>query len=176
MQVFSRCLIVKSAFKKGKENKQPPPTNKNPTNSLKIKYRIISNQVQYGSKEFLGKKLCGSLLDTHRGCLLKVLRSAPLVEQIKPSSEGTVPIARCDKHAPAALRLMLLLLVNTRKGTSRVREEGDEVTLPCLSLGLAIQVSRSWLQLRGCWLTEGTESSGFGHRRYFLPEGMALRH
>lgn len=167
----------KICFKKRKRKENPTnPTNKTPANSLKIKYRIISNQVQYGSKEFLGKNLYESLLDRHRDCLREVLHDDPVAEQIKPSSEGTVPIARCDSHAPAALRLMLLLLVNTRKGTTRSREEGDEVTLPCLSPGLAIQVSRSWLRLRGCWLTEGTESSGFGQRRCFLPEGMALRH
>lgn len=57
MQVFSRCLTVKSALKKKKQL-----TNKNPTISLKLKYRIISNQVQYGSKEFLGKNLCESLI------------------------------------------------------------------------------------------------------------------
>lgn len=59
MQVFSRCLIVKSALK----NLKKTPNNKNPpTNSLKLKYRIISNQVQYGSKKFIGKSLCESLM------------------------------------------------------------------------------------------------------------------
>lgn len=59
MQVFSRCLTVKSALKKKIKN----PNNKNsPTNSLKLKYRIISNQVQYGSKKFLGKSVCESLI------------------------------------------------------------------------------------------------------------------
>lgn len=69
MQVFSRCLAVKSALKKTPKTKQkqkkPNPNNQQPTikkstNSLKLKYRIMPSQVRYGSGELLGKNLCES--------------------------------------------------------------------------------------------------------------------
>lgn len=65
VQQMPYCKIcVKKNPKPNKNKKTNPnnqqPTIKKPTNSLKLKYRIIPSQVQYGSGELLGKNLCES--------------------------------------------------------------------------------------------------------------------
>lgn len=59
--------------------------------------------------------------------------AGPVEEQIKPASEGTSSMPDCSRHVPAALRLILVLLVNTHHQITSFREEGGEAALPCLS-------------------------------------------
>ena len=65
-----------------------------------------------------------------------MLCAGPVEEQIKPASGALYRLPGRDRHAPATLRLILLLRVNIHKEIVSSREEGDEVTLPCLSPGL----------------------------------------
>lgn len=127
----------KTCIKK-KKNEKDPNNKKPPTNSLKLKYRIISNQVQYGSKKFLGKSLCESSIGSE----------VALAKRFAPAREGNKhnrlrrALHRCPIATGVPQQLVLVLLVHTQHHIPGFGEEPGEAALPCLQTRLRLLSER----------------------------------